>query len=112
MDCAPPATPVSPGSKPASSKPLNPNLCPKNRVRYTGLSWRAISFSSVCVQLHKCSFHIFRRIFVRAALLTDGGKLRKTLLRFLFLAFRGRNVYPKKSKDVLGYFPVRFRSLQ
>ena len=34
MDCAAPATPVSPGSKPASSKPLNPNLCPKNRVRY------------------------------------------------------------------------------
>src|ERR1700748_1055230 len=35
MDCAAPATPVSPGSKPASSKQLNPNLCPKNRVRYT-----------------------------------------------------------------------------
>src|ERR1700761_5143029 len=34
MDCAAPATPVSPGSKPASSKPLNPILCPKNRVRY------------------------------------------------------------------------------
>ena len=45
-------------------------------------------------------------------LLTAGAKFAKLLSCALFLLPRVLKVYPRKSNDLLGYFPLRFPSLQ